>query len=483
MIAIKKKKAAFYYTRQMLYRITIQMLLGYHTPLGNTNRVIIAREMMGYIICQRKDLFILKLPFTAINLRKALGAIYKEGSIRGTLLIYASSLKKFFYEDNATFLFVKTWIGGLLTNFKVVARRIQFNHYIYRLFGFIFLTRPQIFNLLHVQYQFKSLLRALLYKRSLLLKVPSLALSVNNDDVWSNELRCAGIPSIQILDIDTPTISFVGYGVLGNQASVSLAKLLCDLTIESCGKGMLSEHVFKLHRKKSKQRTSKKAIYFLPRRFKHVKQNVVRRYGSVVCPAPERAALIERAWHELYKANVYLEYTLSFAPEDTRAALEEVRYRDVVYHLIYYDDYNDHAAFCVEYLDSFIRSLMLLDHQIQGLNEFFVLGDCLGDSQNFCQNVLLTLFNKIRSQKGLLVTEEDGDRLSALYHSYYYDEENGRIKTYIASDVIEMLALETYISLGYPTLTKGHKKARPCCHTVPHQLTIYRRLENTVLGY
>ena len=293
----KLKRTTLFFKAQRLYRLSVQTLMGYHTPLGAVNRVLIAREMLRYIICQRKDIFILRLPFTVINLKKATAAVFKEGTNRGTLLVYVSSLKNFFYEDNATFLFVKTWVGGILTNFKRVVRHIQINHRLYRMYRSIFLTRPQLYNLSHIQYQYKSFYKSMVNRKSVMLKIPSLALSVNNDDVWTNELRNSGIPSIQLLDADTPTMGNISYGIIGNQGSISLAKLLCDLMIESCGKGMLTEHLFKLKVPRFHRKLRTKEMQFSKRKatikFNRISDNIVR---SVKKTKPKAASTLNFAY-------------------------------------------------------------------------------------------------------------------------------------------------------------------------------------------
>jgi ribosomal protein S2 len=108
----------YYFKRFNLFKLPYQVLLTYHSPIGNTIKLWASYHMLNHILAIRNDLHILNLTTTIIQIRKALNPVFNRIQSRGSLLIYAQSFKAFKFNHEAVFTFVTSWLPGLISNYK-----------------------------------------------------------------------------------------------------------------------------------------------------------------------------------------------------------------------------------------------------------------------------------------------------------------------------------------------------------------------------
>jgi ribosomal protein S2 len=236
----------FYFKNHRLFHTPFTLLLAYHCPLGNPVRLWTSRYMISHILAVRKDLYILDLALTVIQLRKALNATYNKVISRGTILMYAESHEAIKFGNNSVFIFVTSWIPGLITNYAQTMKSISVSVKKQRFYAGLTLTRPQqdaMFALNKTETS-ATLLKLYPKRRTRFPRIPSISFAVSDNPIWLNECRHLGIPSISICD----TLSFydrIDFPIIANQRSFPFTGLLINLFAEVCINALMSEYRYR----------------------------------------------------------------------------------------------------------------------------------------------------------------------------------------------------------------------------------------------
>jgi ribosomal protein S2 len=230
----------YYFNRLKLFKLPYRMLLAYHSPAGNPIKLWASYQMITHILGIRKDIHILLMTSTVIQIRKALNTVFKRINCRGTLLIYAQALHSLKMHHGAVFSFITAWVPGLLTNYKrVIKSLIVLSHHRRRLNGL--LTRNQTYNIsrtfLHSPYASK--LTGRLKRRYP--AIPSISCSISDSFVFLNENLCLGIPLVNLCDTQSPYLK-VPLPIIANQKSVPFSNFIVGLFAEACSHALLLEH-------------------------------------------------------------------------------------------------------------------------------------------------------------------------------------------------------------------------------------------------
>jgi len=229
--------------RLKLFNLPYKTLIAYHSHMGNTIKNWVSYRMLPNILIIRNDIHILNLSNTIINIRKALTALYHRIKNRGTMLIYAEIKNQLKITNDAVFVFVNSWLPGLLTNYRKMSLVVASNKFHRTTFEPL-LSRPQLHAIQNTKIKAIPVVNAR-FKRGLqprIPRVPSIAFSPSENFIWLNECLCLAIPSIQINDTQSFT-NLVTYPIIANQRSIPFTNLMVNLFSETCNRALTEEHL------------------------------------------------------------------------------------------------------------------------------------------------------------------------------------------------------------------------------------------------
>jgi ribosomal protein S2 len=119
----------YYFKRLKLFKLPYKILLSYHSPLGNTIKNWVSYRMLSNILIVRNDVHILNLGLTIIQLRKAVNALFYRIQARGTFVVYAQASNALKMNHDSVFVFVKSWLPGLITNYRQLSLSVAINRF------------------------------------------------------------------------------------------------------------------------------------------------------------------------------------------------------------------------------------------------------------------------------------------------------------------------------------------------------------------
>jgi ribosomal protein S2 len=233
----------YYFKRLKLFRIPYRILLAYHSPAGNSIKLWTYYQMLSHIMAVRKEIHILSLTFTVIQIRRGLNILFQRVNTRGTFLIHGNPSNGLKIKQNSIFIFVTEWLPGLLTNYKQLVLSIRRNQKYNNILSF-YLKRPQQFINENINLQARPLSQQVIKSsKRRVPALPAISLSISDSKIWLNETAILGIPSIQICDTQSH-IQKISYPIIANQQSVTFNYLIISLFAEVCNYGLMFEHLF-----------------------------------------------------------------------------------------------------------------------------------------------------------------------------------------------------------------------------------------------
>jgi ribosomal protein S2 len=233
----------YYFKRLELFKIPYRILLAYHSPLGNTIKLWRSYRMLTSILFIRNDMHILNLTYTIIQLRKAINALFHRIQTRGSFLIYAEEYNALKMKHDSVFVFVNSWLPGLLTNYKRVIISVAVNTF-HQATVKPLLSRGQLEAVQASKFTPFPTARVI-YDKTLfprIPKLPSISLSISDNFIWLNECHNLGIPSIQLCDTQS-NFDLITYPIVANQKSVPITYLLIHLFSEISNNALMQDHL------------------------------------------------------------------------------------------------------------------------------------------------------------------------------------------------------------------------------------------------
>lgn len=218
-----------------LFKITYDMLLNYHCPLGKRRGEWSYGVMLTNIFMIRNRMSILDITNIFFELRKMVNRIFKAVKLRkGVALLNG---RRYGWRRFFTFIFEK-WLPGFFTNFHLNMTEM-IGYFIKRRF----LTRRQKARAMSLKAMCldKNFLASFRYDNRELkqrenklinfMKLPSVSLSLIDNTVWLRECQKEGISAIQIIDSNSQ-IERVDYPIISNQKSVAFLSFITALAKE-----------------------------------------------------------------------------------------------------------------------------------------------------------------------------------------------------------------------------------------------------------
>jgi ribosomal protein S2 len=235
----------YYFKRLRLFKVPFNILLAYHSALGNTIKLWTSFYMLSHILAIRNNLHILNTASLIIQIRKALNALFSRIHSRGSLLIYAQAYKALKINHEAVFTFVTSWLPGLISNYKRMITMLSVNREVLSIYGKRFFKRPQLDALSATNFRPVLQVSSICFpkKTAHLAIIPSISLSVLDDFIWLNECHNLQIPSIQICDTQS-SFDLVTYPIVANQRSVPFTYLIIHLFSETFNFAVMHEHLY-----------------------------------------------------------------------------------------------------------------------------------------------------------------------------------------------------------------------------------------------
>lgn len=178
--------------------------LGHHRSKGNA-------EAFPYVIGSRSNIHIIDLEATLISLRNAIHFVKNVSANGGTVLFmsavpeYSGIIEACAKKTNQPYI-NKQWIGGLLTNFIQIKKRLD--------------------NLSSCSYRFVMSTQGVRAMKALPDAI--FILGVKNSAAALHEASLLKIPTIAIVDTND-SIQSVTYPIPGNDDSILAANLYCQL--------------------------------------------------------------------------------------------------------------------------------------------------------------------------------------------------------------------------------------------------------------
>ena len=251
----------YYFKKIKMFKIPYRILLAYHSPAGNSIKVWTYYQMLPHIIAVRKEIHILSLTFTVIQIRRALNVLFKRINTRGSFLIHANPSNGLKIHQNSVFIMITSWLPGILTNYKHLILSLRRHKHKKDIFSF-YLKRPQLHAMENVSIlavpPSQKIVKA---RRRRVPSLPSISLSVSDSNIWLNETLSLGIPSIQICDTQSH-LQKISYPIIANQKSITFNFLILSLFSETCNYSLIFEHLYflSLYKHLNVQKTIKKKI-------------------------------------------------------------------------------------------------------------------------------------------------------------------------------------------------------------------------------
>jgi len=284
----------YYFKRLELFKIPYRILLAYHSPLGNTIKIWRSYRMLTSILFIRNDMHILNLTYTIIQLRKAINALFHRIQTRGSFLIYAEEYNALKMKHDSVFIFVNSWLPGLLTNYRRVVINVAVNTF-HKSTVKPLLSRGQLEAAQSTKFTPFPTARVI-YDKTLfprIPKIPSISFSISDNFIWLNECHNLGIPSIQICDTQS-TFDLIAYPIVANQKSVPITYLLIHLFSEISNNALMQNHLAFSSYYKYHAQTKIWRSRLSPRRFRRI-TNLRRLRSGILNNITNRENLIHAA--------------------------------------------------------------------------------------------------------------------------------------------------------------------------------------------
>lgn len=114
----------FYKSNLELLAINYELLLGFHAAIGNRYKYWISPAVFSSVLAIRDSMVLFDLSMIFIKLKKGLQVIFQIAKQRGSILGFVDVNNNYKFSGNGFEHFLRSWLGGYLTNFKFVTKNL-----------------------------------------------------------------------------------------------------------------------------------------------------------------------------------------------------------------------------------------------------------------------------------------------------------------------------------------------------------------------